>query len=271
MISDQVTIVIRGGGDIATGSIYRLWKAGFSIVVLEIEKPRVVRRAVAAAQCVFVGQHAVEGVAFQQVDIGGIKSVSPGIIPVVVDPAGQTINKVNPNILIDARMLKRDIDSSCDLADLVVGLGPGFIVGDNCDVVVETQRGHNLGRVYSDQGSSAIPDTGVAEQLNGYGAERVLRAPCAGIIQSKAVIGDMFLEGEIVASVGGKEVLSPFSGVLRGLIQAGLKVHEYDKIGDIDPRGIKEYCFQISDKALAIGGGVLEAVLTWMSRTRLQE
>jgi xanthine dehydrogenase accessory factor len=270
MISDQITIVVRGGGDIATGSIYRLCKAGFSIVVLEIEKPRVVRRAVAAAQCVYVSEHVVEGVAFQQIDIRGIKSVSAGIIPVVVDPTGQTIDKVNPNIVIDARMLKRDIDSSCDLADLVVGLGPGFIVGDNCDVVVETQRGHNLGRVYSDQGSSAIADTGVAEQLNGYSSERVLRAPCAGIIQSKAIIGDVVLEGEIIASVGGKEVLSPFSGVLRGLIQTGLKVHEYDKIGDIDPRGIKEYCFQISDKSLAIGGGVLEAALTWMSKTRLQ-
>ena len=130
MVSDQITIVVRGGGDIATGSIYRLSKAGFSIVVLEIEKPRVVRRAVAAAQCVFVGQHAVEGVAFQKVDIDGIKSKSPGVIPVVVDSAGQTINRVNPNILVDARMLKRNIDSSCDLADLTVGLGPGFTVGD---------------------------------------------------------------------------------------------------------------------------------------------
>jgi len=251
MVSDQITIVVRGGGDIATGSIYRLSKAGFSIVVLEIEKPRVVRRAVAAAQCVFVGQHAVEGVAFQKVDIDGIKSKSPA------------------NILVDARMLKRNIDSSCDLADLTVGLGPGFTVGDNCDVVIETQRGYNLGRVYSDQGSSAMPDTGYPEQVNGYSYERVLRAPCSGIVQAQAAIGDMILEGVIVASVGNREVLAPFPGVLRGLIQTGLKVDEYDKIGDIDPRAIRSHCFKISDKALAIGGGVLEAVMTWVSSTRL--
>ena len=266
MVSEHITIVVRGGGDIATGSIYRLYKAGFSIVVLEIESPRVVRRQVAAAQCVFVGQHLVEGVCFQKTDIANINNLATGVIPVVIDPDGHSITEVNPNVVIDARMLKRNIDTTNELADLVVGLGPGFMVGDNCDVVVETQRGHKLGRVYSQQGVGAIPDTRVPEEVNGYRNERVLRAPCAGIIQSqKTEIGDIVSKGEIIAIVGREEVRAPFAGVLRGLIQDGLQVDDCEKIGDVDPRCIKEHCFQISDKALAIGGGVLEAVMNWVS------
>ena len=266
MVSDRFTILVRGGGDIATGSIYRLYKAGFSIVVLEIESPRVVRRQVAAAQCVFVGQHLVEGVCFQKTDIVNINDLDPGVIPVVVDPSGHSISEVNPNVVIDARMLKRNIDTTNQLADLVVGLGPGFIVGDHCDVVVETQRGHKLGRVYSQEGVGAIPDTRVPEEVNGYRNERVLRAPCAGIMQSQNTeIGDIVSKGQIIALVGLEEVRAPFAGVLRGLIQDGLTVDECEKIGDVDPRGVRENCFQISDKALAIGGGVLESVMNWVS------
>ena len=266
MASDHVTIVVRGGGDIATGSIYRLYKAGFSIVVLEIESPRVVRREVAAAQCIFVGQHFVEGVCFEKTDIGKIDNLSPGSIPVVIDTCGHSISEINPSVVVDARMLKRNIDTTNELADLVVGLGPGFIVGDHCDVVVETQRGHRLGRVYSQQGVGAIPDTRVPEKVNGYSNERVLRAPCSGKMQSqKTNIGDMVSKGETIATVGLEEVRAPFTGVLRGLIYDGLQVDECDKIGDVDPRGIRDHCFQISDKALAIGGGVLESVMNWVS------
>ncbi len=266
MASDHVTIVVRGGGDIATGSIYRLYKAGFSIVVLEIESPQVVRREVAAAQCIFVGQHFVEGVCFEKTDIGKIDNLSPGAIPVVIDPGGHSISEINPSVVVDARMLKRNIDTTNELADLVVGLGPGFIVGDHCDVVVETQRGHRLGRVYSQQGVGAIPDTRVPEEVNGYSNERVLRAPCSGKMQSqKTNIGDMVSKGETIATVGLEEVRAPFAGVLRGLIYDGMQVDECDKIGDVDPRGIRDHCFQISDKALAIGGGVLEAVMNWVS------
>jgi len=261
-----VRVVVRGGGDLATGVIYRLHRAGFAVTVLELAEPRALRRAVAAAQAVFVGQHETEGIKFEKVASVSKNARPVQTVPVLVDPDGNSLAKLQPTVLVDARLKKRDIDCNCDLAPLVIGLGPGFSVGENCHAVVETQRGHTLGRVYWNSGDTAIADTGVAAVVAGHGDDRVLRAPCTGILQGQADIGDWLLAGAAAASVEGQQVCAPFAGILRGLMHTGLTVAANEKIGDIDPRDARENCFSISDKALAIGGGVLEAILYWMSQ-----
>jgi len=260
MLTDS-TIIVRGGGDLATGVIYRLFRAGCRIVVLELENPRSVRRSVSASQAIISGEHIVEGVIFRRSDIGDVPTLSRDVIPVIVDPKGASIEYLNPGFIVDARMLKRDIDSDYDTDCFVVGLGPGFVVGKNCDVVIETKRGHSLGKAFYDKGAQAIPDTGVPEQVNGVKGNRVVRAPCTGTISNCAEIGDTLLVGDCIAVVNAEEVLVQISGVLRGLIQDGIEVSRNEKIADVDPRNIVEYCYTISDKALAIGGGVLESIL----------
>ncbi len=181
-----------------------------------------------------------------------------------MDPGADSLAQLQPTVLVDARLIKREIDCNCGLAPLVIGLGPGFSVGDNCHAVVETQRGHTLGWVYWERGDSALPDTGVPAVVAGHGEERVIRAPCAGVLQAQAQIGDWLPAGVAAASVNGQPVGAPFSGVLRGLMHSGLTVAANEKIGDIDPRSARENCFRRSDKALAIGGRVLEAILRRM-------
>ena len=259
-------VVVRGGGDLATGVIYRLHRAGFAVTVLELAEPRALRRTVAAAQAVFVGQHETEGIKFEKVASVSKNARPVQTVPVLVDPDGNSLAKLQPTVLVDARLKKRDIDCNCDLAPLVIGLGPGFNVGENCHAVVETQRGHTLGRVYWNSGDTAIADTGVAAVVAGHGDDRVLRAPCTGVLQGQANIGDWLLAGAAAASVEGQQVRAPFAGILRGLMHTGLTVSANEKIGDIDPRNALENCFSISDKALAIGGGVLESILYWMSQ-----
>ena len=260
----DVPVVVRGGGDLATGVIYRLHRAGFRVIVLELAQPRALRRTVTAAQAVFTGRHEVEGILFERVSGASMLVRTAQSVPVAVDPTANLLAQLQPTVLVDARLKKRDIDSNCGLASLVIGLGPGFSVGENCHVVVETQRGHTLGRVYSNVGDTALSDTGVAAVVAGYGDERVLRAPCAGVLQSQADIGDWLLAGAVAANVNGHPVRVPFAGVLRGMMYSGLTVSAHEKIGDIDPREARENCFSISDKALAVGGGVLEATLRWM-------
>ena len=259
-------VVVRGGGDLATGIIYRLHRAGFAISVLELAEPRALRRAVAAAQAVFVGQHQMEGIRFEKVDSASINERPSQTVPVLVDPDADSLAQLQPTVLVDARLKKRDIDCNCDLAPLVIGLGPGFSVGENCHAVVETQRGHTLGRVYWKAGAAALADTGVPAVVGGHGDARVLRAPCDGVLQGQAEIGDWLPAGAMAASVNGTQVCVPFAGILRGLMHSGLTVSAHEKIGDMDPRNSRENCFSISDKALAIGGGVLEAILYWMSQ-----
>jgi len=257
-------VVVRGGGDLATGVIYRLHRAGFAVTVLELAQPRALRRAVAAAQAVYSDRHEVEGILFEKVATASRNARHAQTVPVVVDPGADSLAQLQPTVLVDARLKKREIDCNCNLAPLVIGLGPGFSVGENCHAVVETQRGHTLGRVYCERGDSALTDTGVPAVVAGHGEERVLRAPCAGALQAQAQIGDRLPAGVAAASVNGQPVGAPFSGVLRGLMHSGLTVAANEKIGDIDPRGARENCFRISDKALAIGGGVLEAILRRM-------
>lgn len=255
-------VVIRGGGDIGTGVALRLWNSGFDVVITEIEHPRVIRREVAFAPAVYKGCMQVEGVR-------GIKSntlddvsnlLKERNIPVVVDPACSVANELKAEVVVDALLAKKNRGMGKDMAPLTIGLGPGFEAGRDVHVVIETNRGHNLGRVITK--GCAQSNTGVPEVVEGYGEERVLRAPCDGEVKNVLHIGDQVKPDATVCFVGESEVRSLISGVLRGIIMNGVEVTRGLKIGDVDPRGIREHCFTVSDKARAIGGGVLEAILS---------
>jgi xanthine dehydrogenase accessory factor len=261
----DVGVLIKGGGDLGTGVAWRLHRAGFPVLVTERDQPLVVRRTVAFASAVYDGEIAVEGVTAWKAE-GAVEArqlIEDGIIPVLVDPDCRSRQVLNPTVLIDAIMAKRNTGTAITDAPFVVALGPGFTPNVDCHSVVETQRGHRLGRVlWSD---SAEPNTGLPGEIGGKGAERVLRAPCNGVAAGVKHIGDKVALGEIIARISGEPVLAPFDGILRGLVHDGLPVQSGTKIGDVDPRAKREHCFTISDKALAIAGGVLEAVLSWMT------
>lgn len=263
MSLDDILCIIRGGGDLATGVAVRLHRSGFAVLVTELPQPLAVRRAAAFAEAVYTGRVTVEGITAvlaEDAMIGlGVSLV--GEIPVVVDPEGRSIRDLRPQVLIDARLAKVNLGTSIDAAPLVVGLGPGFTAGLDCHAVVETNRGHNLGRVIWE--GVAEPDTRAPEAVSGFGVERVLRAPGTGTLRSVKGIGDPVAEGDLIATVGGAELRAPFAGVLRGLVHDGLVVEAGLKVGDLDPRGLRELCFTVSDKARAIGGGVLEAILAF--------
>lgn len=260
----DLLVIIRGGGDLATGVAYRLHKAGFPIIVLELARPLVVRRRVALATAVLEGSIRIEDIQGQLAPNyeEAVALSRTGVIPVLVEPRFPE-NLSEKTILIDARMAKRNIDTRIDQAPLVIALGPGFTAGQDCHAVIETMRSHRLGRVI--WGGSALPNTGTPGIVSGKGAERVLRAPVAGLVHWQKAIGDLVAEGEVIGTVAGEPVRVPFNGVLRGLIAGGTPVNAGYKIGDVDARGDVSSCFTISDKALAIGGGVLEAVLSWLN------
>lgn len=268
-------VVIRGAGDLATGVIYRLHKVGFPIVALELPQPLVVRRRVALAAAVLQGYAQVEELRGQRVEglpealavaEASARVPSTGIIPVMVAPV--LPEGLRPSILIDARVAKRNIDTDIEQAGTVVALGPGFTAGRDCHAVVETMRGHWLGRVY--WAGRAQPNTGTPGLVAGKGAERVLRAPVNGIVEWAREIGDLVESGEKVGRVVGPTrdvaVVAPFAGVIRGLIAPGTSVPQGLKIGDVDARAQVAACSTISDKALAVGGGVVEAVITHLRR-----
>lgn len=266
MADTDFLIVLRGGGDLGTGVAHRLHRAGFRLAICERPQPLVVRRAVAFAEAVYTGTQTVEEVTARlAVDAAAAQNVLlRHEIPVLVDPEGAALRALRPAVVVDARLAKHPLDTRLTDAPLVVALGPGFVVGEHCHAVVETNRGHHLGRVYW-QGS-AEPDTGKPEPVQGHSVDRVLRAPCAGALQGRKVIGDMVQAGEVIAVVNDQPILAPFAGVLRGLIHDGTQVTPNLKVGDLDPRGIRAHCFTISDKARAIGGGVLEAILAGRRR-----
>lgn len=253
-------ILIRGGGDLATGVAHRLHRAGFALLLTELPQPLCVRRAVSFAEAVYAGQVTVEDITARLVPNrqAGLAPAQLGEIPVVIDEGKATQQYVRPRIVIDARLAKNKLDTTMDDAPLVIALGPGFVAGHDCHAVVETNRGHNLGRVYW-QGS-AEPDTGQPEAVLGLAGQRVLRAPGNGMFKGKLAIGDLVKAGEIVAMVDDEPIAAQFDGVVRGLLQNGMRVTTGLKVGDVDPRGVREHCFLISDKARAIGGGVLEAI-----------
>lgn len=260
-------IVIRGGGDLASGVAMRLYRAGLRVLITELAQPLVVRRLVSFAEAVYEGQAQVEGVTGQRVDDldQAQEAAQRGKIPVLVDAQGKTIDELCYHAagrlaIVDARMLKQPPERSDIHSAFVVGLGPGFTAGQDCHAVIETNRGHLLGRVIW-QGNTT-DDTGIPESVAGHGADRVLRAPAAGLLKGYAAIGEHVHTGQVLAEVAGQLVYAPFDGVLRGLLRSGLAVGDGLKIGDVDPRNDPQYCYLISDKSLSIGGGVLEAIFS---------
>ncbi len=259
-------IIVRGGGDLATGTIYKLYKCGFSVLILEVEKPSAIRRNVSFSEAVYEGVQKVEDVTCFRADSldQAITFLKEGKLTVLVDPLGKAIAELKPMAVVDAILAKKNLGTHREMAPITVALGPGFEAGKDVDAVIETKRGHNLGRVIWD--GCAAKNTGIPGIIGGFGKERVLYSPVKGILKNICKITDTVVKGEVIAQVDtGKElvpVLATMDGLLRGLIRDGYPVTEGFKIADIDPR-MEEYqnCFTISDKARCIAGGVVEALL----------
>ncbi len=256
-------IGIRGGGDLATGVAWRLHQCGFKVYIMEIPKPMMVRRTVSFAQCLLDGAATVEGVTavrIEQASLGEMQKVwAQGMIPVIVDPDASSISVIKPLSVIDCTLAKQNLGMHRGMARITIGIGPGFTAGQDVGYVVETMRGHFLGRVITE--GTAIPDTGIPESVNGFANERVIRSLAAGTFLSERNIGQHIEAGEIMGSCGGVEIPAKITGVIRGLIANGTEVPEHMKVADIDPRDDARYINFISDKARAIGGGVLEALM----------
>ena len=253
-------VVIRGAGDLASGVALRLWRAGMDVVLLDVEKPTAIRRTVAFSEAIVHGVQRVEDVTARLATAETAEeTLAAGYIPVLVDPEGRSVPKLKPDALVDAILAKRNLGTEIRDAPVVIGVGPGFTAGVDCHAVVETMRGHSLGRVIRE--GSAIPNTGIPGLIGGFAGERVLRAPAAGLFHPLRDIGDAVTEGEVLATVEGKSMPATLTGILRGILPEGTEVFPGMKAGDIDPRCQRSHCFTASDKALAVGGGVLEAIL----------
>lgn len=255
-------IIVRGGGDIATGTIHRLWRCGFHVLVLECERPSAIRREVAFCEAVYDGDAEVEGAVCRRIE--GIQQCQEvwekGEIPLLVDTEGRSIAKMQPFAVVDAILAKKNLGMTRDMAPLTIGLGPGFTAGKDVDYAVETMRGHDLGRIIT-QGSP-LPNTGIPGDIAGYGKKRVIHAPAAGILEGKVRIGDFVTEGQVIARIGNTLVFASLTGILRGIIRNGYHVHMGMKIADIDPReDERKNCYTISDKARCIAGSVLEIIV----------
>ena len=254
-------IIVRGGGDLGTGVAYRLFKSGYKIVILDIEEPLTIRRNVSFSQAIYSGEIVVEGVhavlAKNKDQI--YQAIDYGFIPVYIDPKARIINKIKPFAVVDCIIAKKNLGTTKNLAPITIGVGPGFEAGVDVDLVIESNRGHNLGKVIHK--GMAEANTGIPGDTLGFREERIVRAGASGFIKNFYDIGDMVEEGDILCEIDGVRTLAQIPGILRGMIKDGIYVKEGLKIGDIDPRGIREYAFTISDKAMAIGGGVLEGIM----------
>lgn len=270
-------IVVRGAGDLATGTIHRLKKAGFRLLVLEAEHPAAIRRQVALSEAVYAGSARVEDVEAVRMDVDLAEKKNrkelleqemeriwkKDGVPVLVDPAGLSIAALRPAVVVDAILAKKNLGTTKEMAPLVIALGPGFTAGEDVDVVIETKRGHNLGRVI--RSGSAVPNTGIPGIIGGYGKERVMHAQAEGILRNAASIGDIVEARAVIAEIETENGIVPveasLSGLLRGLIRDGYPVTKGFKIADIDPRQEElQNCFTISDKARCIAGSVLEVI-----------
>lgn len=253
-------VIIKGAGDLATGIAHRLFRSGFEVMMTELSQPTVIRRTAAFAEAVFSGEMTVEGVVAAKTELtAALEVINKGQIAVLVDPQGLAVNMYKPLAVVDAILAKKNMGTTLTDAPIVIGVGPGFTAGQDVHAVVESKRGHYLGRVITK--GEALPNTGVPGEIGGFTKERILRAPCQGTFTAIKKIADEVVAGDIVAYVDGQPVKACIGGILRGLLHDGLPVEEGMKIGDIDPRCIREHCFSISDKARAIGGGVLEGIL----------
>ena len=264
-------VIVRGGGDIASGTIQKLFRSGFKVLVLETEAPTSIRRKVSFSETVYEGSFAVEGIKAKYVaDIGGIEECwQREIIPVITDPKGEIIPHIKPLAVVDAILAKKNTGTRRSMAPVTIALGPGFEAGCDVDIVIETMRGHDLGRLIF-QGK-ALDNTGIPGEINGYSIERVIYSPGDGVIENFRKIGDVVRIGDIVARVGNNEITAQIAGVLRGIIRNKSKVFKGSKIADIDPRiSEKINCFTISEKARNIAGGVLEAILYMQNKNSLK-
>ena len=259
-------IIVRGGGDLATGTIYKLKKSGFPVLILEVAQPSAIRRNVAFCEAVYQGTQTVENMTCYLAEslAQAQQFLNEGKLAVLVDPAGESIAALNPLAVVDAILAKKNLGTNKSLAPITVALGPGFRAGEDVDAVIETKRGHNLGRVLWE--GTAAPNTGIPGIIGGYGIERVIHCPAKGILRNVKKITDTVSKGEVIAVVEMENGIVPVEatvdGILRGMIRDGYPVQIGFKMADIDPR-IDEYnnCFTISDKARCIAGGVLEAIL----------
>jgi xanthine dehydrogenase accessory factor len=259
---EDLVILIRGAGEMASGLAHRLHQAHFKICMLEIPHPVAVRRGVSFCEAVYDGEKEVEGVRAKLISTPEeISSLwKKGMIPILADPDGkETRHFLRPDVVIDAIMAKKNLGTRIDDASLVVGLGPGFTAGKDVHIVIETNRGQNLGKMLLN--GTAESDTGIPGAIEGYAVERVLKTMKRGIFHAHKSIGERVNKGSVVAVVDDFPIITKINGVVRGLLREGLEAQKAMKVGDIDPRGKKELCFTISDKARAIGGGVLEAIL----------
>lgn len=253
--------LIRGAGDIASGIALRLWRGGIQIVMTDLPHPTVIRRTVSFADAITHGTMTVEDVTAQfAADVQEAKKLlAQGVIPVLADPECRCREELKPDAIVDAILAKRNLGTHITDTGIVIGVGPGFTAGEDCHAVVETMRGHTLGRVI--YRGSALPNTNIPGLIGGFAGERVLRAPADGVFTGVKKIRDLVQEGDIVGYASGVPMYATISGVLRGLIADGVEVKRGMKSGDIDPRGEASYCDTVSDKANAVAGGVLEAIL----------
>lgn len=255
-------VVVRGGGDIASGAIQKLHRSGFDVVVLETENPSFIRRKVCFGEAVYRKEMELEGSrAVLAESVAKVREIlKKGEIAVVKDPEGGCLKELSPGVVVDAILAKKNLGTHMGMAPITIGLGPGFTAGIDVDMVVETMRGHDLGRLIF-QGR-AEENTGIPGIVAGYGRERVIYSPEGGRIRNIRDIGDIVKKDEVIAYVGEEEVRSPLEGVLRGLIRDGYEVKKGLKIGDVDPRlEQQKNCYTISDKARNIGGSVLEGIM----------
>ncbi len=259
-------VLIRGAGEMATGLAQRLARAGFHLILTETHHPLAVRRAVSFCEAVHDGSKTVEGLTARLIQDPGQAAQlwDQGDLPVLVDPDMSCLAQIQPAVIVDALLAKKNTGLRRDMAPLTIGLGPGFSAPDQVDLVIETNRGHNLGRLIYDGAPAA--NTGVPGDIAGYTHERVLRSPADGVFETKHQLGDAVAEGDVVAMVAGEPVPTQIGGVLRGLIRPGSQVRKGLKVGDVDPRGKIEYLDTISEKARAIGGSVLEGILARFNR-----
>ena len=265
---EEFQIVVRGAGDIATGTIHRLHRCGFSVLALETERPSAIRRYVAFSETVYEGSWTIEGVEAVRVESleDALQCQRQGKVPVLIDPGCRCLEQFRPKVLVDGILAKKNLGTRMDMAGTVIALGPGSTAGVNAHLVIETMRGHNLGRILTE--GTALPNTGVPGVIAGYGKERVIHAPAAGNMKNHSRIGEIVEKGQVIASIDEVPVKATLTGVLRGLLRDGYPVTEGFKIADIDPRESEQKnCFTISDKARCIAGSVLEGILSRSERT----
>ena len=254
-------VVIRGAGDIATGIALRLWRAHIRVAMTDIERPTAIRRTVCFSQAIVHGETTVEDVTAKRAASpeAALDILKTGCIPVLADPEGACIPVLKPDAVVDAILAKRNLGTRITDAPCVVGVGPGFTAGTDCHAAVETMRGHYLGRVITD--GSPLPNTNIPGLIGGFAGERVLRAPADGVFHQLLEIGAQVRAGDVAGEVEGVPMLCHIDGILRGILADGTPVFKGMKAGDVDPRGERKYCDTVSDKALAVGGGVLQAIL----------